>query len=141
MPKMIPDHADAVQYRVYYEDTDAAGVVYYANYLKYAERARTEFLRVRGVDQTTLAREEHLIFVVRHVEMDLKLPARLDDLLTIHSYIIDIKGAKAEMWQVVTRDDVELNRMKITIVAVDNQKICARRFPAELEQLLLSSAI
>lgn len=69
--------------RVYYEDTDAGGVVYYANYLKFFERARTEWLRSFGLNQDKLAREEGLIFVVRRALLDFVRPARLDDLLEI----------------------------------------------------------
>lgn len=73
----------AIDARVYYEDTDAAGVVYYANYLRYFERCRTEWLRAIGHDQSELAREHNLAFVVRRVEVDYRRPARLDDLLRI----------------------------------------------------------
>jgi len=69
--------------RVYYEDTDIGGIVYYANYLKFFERARTEWLRSFGINQDKLTREEGLIFVVRRVELDFARPARLDDLLDV----------------------------------------------------------
>jgi acyl-CoA thioester hydrolase len=69
--------------RVYYEDTDAGGVVYYANYLKFFERARTEWLRSLGLNQDKLAQEQGLIFVVRKAALDFALPARLDDLLEV----------------------------------------------------------
>jgi acyl-CoA thioester hydrolase len=69
--------------RVYYEDTDSGGVVYYANYLKFLERARTEWLRVRGFDQARLASERGLLFAVREVHLDLRRPARLDDRLQV----------------------------------------------------------
>ena len=73
----------AIAARVYYEDTDAGGVVYYANYLKFFERCRTEWLRSIGHDQSELAREHNIVFVVRKVETDYRRPARLDDLLSI----------------------------------------------------------
>ena len=69
--------------RVYYEDTDAGGVVYYANYLKFFERARTEWLRSFGLNQDKLAQEEGLIFVVRRALLDVVRPARLDDMLEV----------------------------------------------------------
>ncbi len=69
--------------RVYYEDTDAGGVVYYANYLKFFERARTEWLRSLGLNQDKLAQEEDLIFVVRRALLDFARPARLDDMLEV----------------------------------------------------------
>ena len=80
------------QVRVFYEDTDAGGIVYYANYLKFAERARTEWLRSLGINQS-LFLEQNFGFVVRKVEMDNKASAKLDDLLTIHSSITKTKRA------------------------------------------------
>ena len=83
----VPQHTNARHFaipaRVYYEDTDAAGVVYYANYLKFFERCRTEWMRSIGHDQSELAREHNIAFVVRKVETDYRKPARLDDLLSI----------------------------------------------------------
>ena len=73
--------------RVYYEDTDAAGIVYYANYLKYAERARTEMLRLMGVEQSELAQSHGLAFAVRNCAIDYQRPAKLDDLLEVRSHL------------------------------------------------------
>lgn len=77
--------------RVYYEDTDAGGIVYYANYLKFFERARTEYLRQLGISQSTFL-EQNLGFVVRKVEMDNLASAKLDDSLTVYSTVIEQKG-------------------------------------------------
>ena len=74
--------------RVYYEDTDAGGVVYYANYLKFLERARTEWLRALGFDQRDLMREAGILFAVRRVEIDYLLPARFDDELEVEAAIL-----------------------------------------------------
>ena len=82
-PEVRPAPRFAWPVRVYYEDTDTGGVVYYANYLKFFERARTEWLRSFGLNQDKLAREEGLIFVVRRALLDFVRPARLDDLLEI----------------------------------------------------------
>ena len=68
-------------FRVYYEDTDAGGIVYYANYLRFAERARTEVLRSMGFEQSRLREEHNLLFAVRHVTVDYRSPARLDDVV------------------------------------------------------------
>jgi acyl-CoA thioester hydrolase len=73
--------------RVYYEDTDAGGIVFYANYLKYFERARTEWLRACGVDQARLADETGAMFIVRSTALDFRAPARLDDVVTVISRI------------------------------------------------------
>ncbi len=79
--------------RVYYEDTDSGGVVYYANYLKFMERARTEWLRKLGFEQDELARDNGIIFVVRSVNVDYYRPARFNDLLRIHTCIAEARGA------------------------------------------------
>ena len=76
-------NAFSIPVRIYYEDTDAGGVVYYANYLKFLERCRTEWLRVIGHEQADLLREPGIAFVVRSVALDYLKPARLDDLLTV----------------------------------------------------------
>ena len=78
--------------RVYYEDTDAGGIVYYANYLKFMERARTEWLRSLGIEQTDLL-EQGVGFVVKSVQMDNNSPARFNDLLCISSQIVELKRA------------------------------------------------
>lgn len=85
--------------RVYYEDTDAGGVVFYANYLKFFERARTEWLRSLGVDQQQLARDTGMIFIVRHTAVDYRSPARLDDMLTIQSRIERLGRASVDFMQ------------------------------------------
>ncbi len=90
--------------RVYYEDTDTAGIVYYANYLKFAERARTEMLRAAGIEQRVLAEETGVAFAVRSCSADYLAPARLDDLLEIRTRVAGLQGATIEMEQSVTRD-------------------------------------
>ena len=89
--------------RVYYEDTDAGGIVYYANYLKFFERARTEWLRECGVNQSTFL-EQNIGFVVRKVEMDNKASAKLDDLLSVTSTITFVKRASLMFHQVITNE-------------------------------------
>lgn len=85
--------------RIYYEDTDAAGLVYYANYLKFAERGRTELLRSAGLENKSLAEREGIAFVVRHIEADYIKPATLDDLLTLKTEILQLKNASVLMKQ------------------------------------------
>jgi acyl-CoA thioester hydrolase len=82
--------------RVYYEDTDIGGVVYYANYLKYLERARTEWLRTLGIDQLALAQTEDIAFVVRRAEIDYRLAARMDDSLVATAQPIEV--GRASLW-------------------------------------------
>src|SRR5471032_1200239 len=86
-------------FRVYYEDTDAGNVVYYANYLKFAERARTEMLRQAGIHQSDLIKSDGVLFVVKTFTGDLKKPARLDDMLRIETTIQEIGGASFSLRQ------------------------------------------
>ncbi|CPM51732.1 thioesterase [Bordetella pertussis] len=90
--------------RVYYEDTDAGGVVFYANYLKFLERARTEWLRGLGVNQSDLAEREHRLFGVHSLDMSYRKPARLDDLITIRSRITRIGRASIHFAQRAERN-------------------------------------
>lgn len=118
----------SLRIRIYYEDTDAGGVVYYANYLKFAERARTEMLRELGVEQRALLEAHGIAFVVRKAEMDLKAPAYLDDELIIHTHIEEIRPASLRMMQRISRhptamqgkaDSVAHICVKIACVALD----------------------
>ncbi|MEW6676609.1 MAG: tol-pal system-associated acyl-CoA thioesterase [Pseudomonadota bacterium] len=97
--------------RVYWEDTDAGGVVYYANYLKFLERARTEWLSAIGVEQDYLAREAGVVFVVRRVEADYLRPARFNDRLTVECRLASLNRASLEMAQRILRgtgEDTEI---------------------------------
>ncbi|RUO29943.1 tol-pal system-associated acyl-CoA thioesterase [Aliidiomarina sedimenti] len=93
--------------RVYYEDTDAGGIVYYANYLKFCERARTEWLRELGVEQDGWL-GEGTAFVVRHVDMDLKAPARFNDLLSVRTLVTDVKRASVRFEQQIFNQHEQL---------------------------------
>ncbi len=105
--------------RVYYEDTDAGGVVYYANYLKFAERARTEFVRVLGVNQhEALEAEDKCGFMVRSISVDYKAPAVLDDLLTVICEVMETKGARVEMRQEIWRGETLLVEMSVKLAYV-----------------------
>ncbi|MTH77686.1 tol-pal system-associated acyl-CoA thioesterase [Paracoccus aestuariivivens] len=103
--------------RVYYEDTDLAGIVYYANYLKFIERARSEWLRAVGVDQVAM-KSEGLVFVVRRIEADYIAPARFDDNLTVHSSIHEMGAARITMCQKVRRGDQLLFSAVVTLVCI-----------------------
>lgn len=122
-----------ISYRVYYEDTDAGGVVYYANYLKFAERARTELLRSLDIYQSDLLTDHHIAFVVRHVEADLKKPARLDDLITIETAIPSMKKASLVMQQDITCNDNILSVIRVTLAAVDARTFQPIRLPEPLK--------
>lgn len=109
-----------IDIRVYFEDTDAGGVVYYANYLKFAERARTEALRAAGIESSRLRETEGVLFVVRHVEADYLKPAMLDDLLSVRTTVKEIKGASFTLLQEVVRNETPLVLLKITLVCVSD---------------------
>ena len=102
--------------RVYYEDTDAAGMVYYANYLKYAERARTEMIRLLGVADG--GRENGAAFAVRHCSIDYLRPARLDDEIDVYTRVVALGGASAELEQVVRRGGEDLVRLTVRLAFV-----------------------
>lgn len=120
-----------VTYRVYYEDTDAGGVVYYANYLKFAERARTEMLRDMGISQSVVAKEEGLLFVVRHAELDLQKPARLDHLLTVYSSVIKVGRASLQFLQRISDHETQMDYAiaKVTVACI-NHDFKPTRIPA-----------
>ena len=103
---------------VYYEDTDAAGIVYHANYLKFAERARTELLRLLGFEQEQLRAAHGLAFAVRHCVVDFRGAARLDDELVVESRLTQLGGASLEVEQIVRRDAVTLVRLEIRLACL-----------------------
>lgn len=119
--------------RVYYEDTDLAGIVYYANYLKYIERARTEWVRGLGVDQVRLRDEGGVVFAVRRVEADYLAPARFDDELVVATSIETVTGARIVLCQDVSRDDAVLFSALVTLVAIDASG-APMRLPADIRR-------
>ncbi len=121
--------------RVYYEDTDMAGIVYHANYLKFIERARSEMVRAAGVSQTALKAEQGLVFAVRRMEMDFFLPARFEDLLTVTTEITVLKGASFDLEQVVWRGEGKLFRAGVQVVSMTETGRAAR-IPADIRQKL-----
>ena len=104
--------------RVYYEDTDLAGIVYYANYLKFIERARTEALIARGIDQAALRDEQGIVFAVRRVVADYLAPARFQDELEVATATGAIAGARVTLCQEVARAGALLFRAEVTIVCL-----------------------
>ena len=120
--------------RVYYEDTDLAGIVYYANYLKFIERGRSEMNRAAGVDQVAL-RAQGRVFAVRRVEADYLAPARFDDLLEVQSAVTGMTGARILLNQAVWRGTDCLFRAAVTLVCLTNAGT-ATRIPADIRQML-----
>jgi acyl-CoA thioester hydrolase len=116
--------------RVYYEDTDAAGIVYHANYLKFAERARTELLRLLGFEQERLRRETGLAFAVTRCVVDYFRPALLDDELVVESRLVALGGASVELDQRVKRGAAELARLLVRVACLGRDGRPARLPPA-----------
>lgn len=121
--------------RVYYEDTDLAGIVYYANYLKFIERARSEWVRGLGVDQTRLKAEQGLVFAVRRVEADYLSPARFEDDLTVATRLHDHSGARLVLDQTVRRGEKALFQARVTLVCLTEAGKPARLPPGLLHSL------
>ena len=120
--------------RVYYEDTDLAGFVYYANYFKFIERARSEWVREMGVDQAAMKAEQGVVFAVRRVEADYIQPAVFDDMLDVETWATSITPARMVMQQEVKRGDTVLFRAVVTIVCIAaSGKPC--RLPAKLRSI------
>lgn len=122
-----------IRIRVYYEDTDAGGVVYYANYLRFMERARTEFLRDYGIDVAKYHEEGHF-FVVVHLDINYRHPARLGDLIKVTTEIIEITNASITLRHEIFKEDILLVEAKVKIAYI-NKKGRPQRLPEELRRL------
>ena len=118
--------------RVYYEDTDAGGIVYYANYLKFFERARTEWLRAIGVNQQDLIDREGAAFVVRSATIDYHAPARLDDELSLTLSIEKLGGASVQFAQKAYSGDKLLAAASVKVGCVDLATVRPRSLPLEV---------
>ncbi len=121
--------------RVYYEDTDLAGIVYYANYLKFIERARTEWVRGLGIDQAEMKESQGIVFAVRRVEADYLRPAVFDDILTVTTAPVSAGGARIVLDQAVLRGEETLFAARVTLVALTDRGTPAR-LPADIRARL-----
>lgn len=119
--------------RTYYEDTDLAGIVYYANYLKFIERARTEWVRSLGIDQGQMKRDNGIVFAVRRVEADYLRPAKFDEELIVTTRLIAASGARIQLEQEVLRDGERLFCANVTLVCLSEDGHAAR-LPADVRQ-------
>ena len=121
--------------RVYYEDTDAGGIVYHASHVRFFERGRTEFLRALGLTQVDLAAEgPGLLFAVRRMEIDYLKASRLDDLLTVTTSVCDIGGARVTLKQRLTRGDDTIATAVVIVVGITRDGR-ARRIPDHVRTL------
>lgn len=121
--------------RVYYEDTDLAGIVYYANYLKFIERARSEWVRALGVDQLALKSQFGIVFAVRRVVADYLRSAVFDDLLAVSCTLVSVGGARIDLQQSVVRGDEVLFTAQVTLVCIGADGRAAR-LPDHLRAVL-----
>jgi len=113
-----PPMTHTLKIRVYYEDTDAGGIVYHARYLAFAERARTEAMRDGGASHDELAIQHGLIFVVRHVEMDYLRPARLDDLLVVTTATVALGGASIAVRQTFAAGEQTIGALQVKLACI-----------------------
>ena len=124
MPDAIPLNAavpavHVFPVRVYYEDTDAAGIVYHANYLRFAERARTEMMRAIGIESSALMVERGVNFAVSRCAVDFVKPARLDDALEVHTRVTEVGRASLSAEQIVKRNEVDVVRIELRLAVID----------------------
>lgn len=134
---LIRDGVHLYPLRVYYEDTDAAGLVYYANHLKFAERARTEMLRVMGFEQERLRTETGLVFVVRRCTADYRAAARLDDDLVVSTRLVAAGAATLDLAQEIRRGESVLVALEFQIAAIGKSGR-PQRLPPSLRAALAS---
>ncbi len=125
-----------VPVRVYWEDTDAGGIVYHASYLRFMDRARSEWLRALGVDQVALRERERLQFAVVDMQVEWKRAARHDDLLRVSAVPSASRGASFTFLQQVRRDGELLVEATVRVAAIDSDTLKPRRLPPELTKLL-----
>ena len=124
------------KFRIYYEDTDAGGIVYHANYLAFFERARTDLLRNLNINQSDLVKNEKIIFVVRNCEINYLHPARLDDLIDVSAEVTKLSATSIIMHQEMKKDDNLLAAMDIVIVCIDSENFRPKKIPDNIRQLL-----
>lgn len=118
--------------RVYYEDTDAGRVVYYANYLKFMERARTDLLRHLGIEHDVLKQREQRMFVVRSAQIEFLKPARLDDVLEVDADITEVGGASLTFVQRIRKAGVLLCEGRTLVACLNSETLAPARLPAVL---------
>ena len=131
-----PTGSRALSIRVYYEDTDAAGVVYYASYWRFCERARTEWLRERGFDQQALIDDSGIAFVVRTVHGDYLKPARLDDVLSVTTRVDTLRRASLSFTQQICRGQELLFAATVTVACLDTRRGRPAAIPATIIETL-----
>jgi len=131
---------EGFRYRVYWEDTDAGGVVYHARYLQFLERARSDWLAGLGVSQTELRREQGLIFAVTRMEIEFRKPARLEDELDVFVRVQSVGRARMDFTQQIRRGDDLLIEAAVRAACLDAERFAPARMPAEIQEKLRACA-
>ncbi|GCD73289.1 tol-pal system-associated acyl-CoA thioesterase [Acetobacter pasteurianus] len=126
----------SIDFRIYYEDTDAGGIVYHARYLAFAERARTEAIRSLGMPASSLQEEYGLVFVVRDARLAYKMPLKLDDIVTVTTRLIDLRAASCRLDQLCTRGDDICAQVEVGLTCVKVSDGRPARFPPLWRDLL-----
>ena len=124
-------------YRIYYEDTDAGGVVYYANYLKFFERARTDYLRDLGINQNKLLINEKIAFIVRECEVKYLKAAKLDDLINVETKICDLNNISVCFEQKITKNNITLTTLKVKIICINKDLEKIAKIPNNIYKILI----
>lgn len=130
----MPSHE--VRFRVYYEDTDAGGVMYHARYLAFAERARSEALRDAGASAASLAERHGIVFAVRRLSAEYLRPLRLDDLVTITTESLELRSASARLRQTLAANDTVAAVLEVTLAAIRVPDMRPMRIPEPWASLL-----
>ena len=125
----MPVEPHTAEFRVYYEDTDAGGIVYHANHLKFAERGRTDMLRATGWDHQRVLADFSILLVVRRIEVDYRAPAKLDDWLAVTTTVTGFGNASLTMTQIIRRDTTLIAELTVVVVAIgpDGRPCACRR--------------
>lgn len=131
----------SITIRVYYEDTDAVGIVYYANYLKFMERCRSDWLRDLGCDVVSITRQFKMIFAVQRVNCEYFKPACLSDLLTVSAMVLKLRRASLVLEQRISRDQELLCRGEIRLATLDSTSLRPKPFPGAVLNLISSTSL
>jgi len=132
-------HPFRIEVRVYYQDTDAGGVVFHAQYLAFMERARTELLNAAGIDLAQLAEEQRVMFFVHELAVRYHRPARLNELVSVSAEVVKMGRASLVFRQRVERADELLVEAEVTLAVVDSERMRPARMPEELRKVLVTT--
>lgn len=138
---MSSDNVFQITIRVYYEDTDAGGVVYHSNYLKFMERARSEWLRNLGHEQDVLIEQQQIIFAVKKLSIDFISPARFNDELIINTEVSNISGVSIDFTQSVVKENTVLAKATVQVVSLDSETLKPKRIHSPLKEELTRVAV